>query len=568
MNQEEHRLEQKWLQKKLISLTILLAVLQTGLLYAEATAVNTGRPIIIAGHTFAPFAILGILAAIKAIVCALLTVTDYRIGGRISLAFVSLDLLRLVFGLMMSGNLGIMVGLINQIMLFVIIYIIMTYMKRVSTLSVTDDLTGLRNRRGLMIDLVRRGNKKDPFTLIYLGLDNFKYINDTHGHLAGDRVLQEVAHRWLAALPQGMELFRMGGDEFVVIYPHDGSPAAMEKVESLADQLVTCVGVKRFDHEKSAVDKYLTASAGVVSYPQNAPKTDLLISYADVALYQAKRSGKNKYYIFDEEMGKKIQRELEMEAHIREGLDKHLFYLVYQPQFTSEGKRLRGFESLLRLKTESGEHISPSEFIPVAEKTDLIIEIDRMVLRRALREFHDAVTAPGSRLIISVNISPRHIIEPDFIDEIKTALSECDFPANHLELEITEHSMIENVDKVVDTLKELKKMGVEIAMDDFGSGYASLSWLSKMPIDLLKIDKSLVDDIVDSPKNTEFVNLIIAMGHLLGANVVAEGVEHETQKEILIEKECNYIQGFLWSKPLEYDKALECVALDRRLDET
>ncbi|MDO4204652.1 MAG: bifunctional diguanylate cyclase/phosphodiesterase [Selenomonadaceae bacterium] len=568
MNQEEHRREQSWQKRKLIVLTILFVMLQASLLYAEANMMHAGRPIIVAGHAFTPFAIPGILAALKAIVCALLTVTDYRIGGRISLAVIILDILRMVVGLVMGGSLGIIVGLTNQIMLFVIICIIQSYMKRVSTRSITDDLTGLRNRRGLMIDLVRRGEKRDPFTLIYLDLDNFKYINDTYGHPAGDRVLQEVAGRWQAILPKGTELFRMGGDEFVAIFPHDGGPAALKEAETLTGKLVTCIGSKQFDHDKSPVDKYLTVSAGIVSYPQNAPRTDLLIGYADVAMYQAKRTGKNKYYVFDEDMGRKIQRELEMEAHIREGLDKNLFYLVYQPQFTSEGKRLRGFESLLRLKTENGEFISPGEFIPVAEKTDLIIEIDRMVLRRALREFHDAVTAPGSQLMISVNISSRHVTEPDFVDEIRAALAECSFPANHLELEITEYSMIENVDKVVETLNELKAMGVEIAMDDFGSGYASLSWLAKMPIDLLKLDKSLVDDIAGSPKNTEFVNLIIAMGHLLGANVVAEGVEHETQKEILKEKECNYIQGFLWSKPLEYSKALECVAADRKLDES
>ncbi len=566
MNQDAHRRERKWQKRKLIALTMLLFIIQAALMYFDANYVIPRRPIIIAGTAYTPFALPGIFAALKAVTCALLTVTDYRIGGGISMGIAIIDLARMTLGIIMAGQLTNFVGITNQLMLVVIIYIIMSYMKKVSTISITDELTELQNRRGLMVDLVKRGDSRKPFSLIYLDLDNFKYVNDTHGHAAGDRVLQEVAARWRRAIPKGTELFRIGGDEFIAICPNDGSAQAQKQAEDLTQKLIDTIAEKQFDRETSNVDKYITVSAGIVNYPKDTTTTDNLISYADVAMYNAKRSGKNKYYVFDEEMGRKIQRELEMEAIIREGLDKKLFYLVYQPQFTSEGRRLRGFESLLRLRTESGEFISPAEFIPVAEKTDLIIEIDRMVIRRALREFHDAVTAPGSELMISVNISSKHITEPDFVDEIKAALKECDFPANHLELEVTEYNNIENIDKVVDTLNELKALGIEIAMDDFGSGYASLSWLSKMPIDLLKIDKSLVDDIEGSHRNSEFVNLIIAMGHLLGANVVAEGVEHEGQKEILKEQECNYIQGFLWSKPLEYDKALECVAADRKLD--
>ena len=306
-------------------------------------------------------------------------------------------------------------------------------------------------------------------------------------------------------------------------------------------------------------------SIGIVSYPKDATDPELLVRYADVAMYHGKNTGRNRWVVFDESMSHQIAREYELEAIIREAMDKQWFYLVYQPQFSAAEKKLRGFESLLRLRTDKGEFVSPGEFIPIAEKSDLIFAIDEMVIRRATRDFREMINVPGNTLTLSVNISAKHIVEPGFVETVKKILEEENFPAGSFEIEITEYCMVESMEKAIEAMNRLKELGVILAMDDFGTGYSSMSYLSRMPIDVLKVDKSLVDNIGEGQKKeNQFVNMIISMGHLLGAIVIAEGVEDESQLSLIRAAECDYVQGYIWGRPMELDLATELIEQSRK----
>ena len=231
---------------------------------------------------------------------------------------------------------------------------------------------------------------------------------------------------------------------------------------------------------------------------------------------------------------------------------------MFQPQYETETKRLRGFETLLRLKDETGVPIPPSDFIPVAERSGLIFEIDRWVLRHAMQSFSEEITG-NSDFIVSVNISARHIVEPGFAEEVKDMLEENNFPPERLEIEVTESCFIASIEKAISTLLKIKSLGVQIALDDFGTGYASLSYLQKLPIDLLKIDKSFIDDMTDREEGGNFVKSIIAIGHMFHCKVISEGVEEEQQLELLKELKCDYIQGYLWGKPQKQSDALQLI---------
>ena len=228
-----------------------------------------------------------------------------------------------------------------------------------------------------------------------------------------------------------------------------------------------------------------------------------------------------------------------------------------------EGKKLRGFETLIRMKLPDGTFISPGEFIPVAEKGNHILSIDDYVLHRAMREFKDIVAEKNPELIVSVNVSAKNIGSQDFPERIKQIIDETGFPAKNLEIEITEYCMVQSIRTTVENIKKLREMNIQVALDDFGTGYTSLNYLSQMPVNLLKIDKSLIDDIEQNRQKCEFVNAIIAMAHLMGCEVISEGVESELQLDKLKENNCDFIQGYVWGKPLPYEKAVS-IATERK----
>ena len=504
----------------------------------------------------------GTLGVLGGVACLIMTVLDWRVGGNIAMGLIAVSAISVSFRVFVDGNINLLVGIAAFALHFLSVCLCRYGMKKSDERANKDYLTGLDNRRCLIADLTALTKGGSRFGLLYLDLDNFKYINDTFGHAAGDQVLIEVADRWQETLPKEASIYRVGGDDFIALVPKTENKPT-DFLTKLACEMIDAVADRKFGGQQG--DKYVTASIGIVSYPKDATDPELLVRYADVAMYHGKNTGRNRWVVFDESMSHQIAREYELEAIIREAMDKQWFYLVYQPQFSAAEKKLRGFESLLRLRTDKGEFVSPGEFIPIAEKSDLIFAIDEMVIRRATRDFREMINVPGNTLTLSVNISAKHIVEPGFVETVKKILEEENFPAGSFEIEITEYCMVESMEKAIEAMNRLKELGVILAMDDFGTGYSSMSYLSRMPIDVLKVDKSLVDNIGEGQKKeNQFVNMIISMGHLLGASVIAEGVEDESQLSLIRAAECDYVQGYIWGRPMELDLATELIEQSRK----
>ncbi|MBR4540664.1 MAG: EAL domain-containing protein, partial [Lachnospiraceae bacterium] len=346
---------------------------------------------------------------------------------------------------------------------------------------------------------------------------------------------------------------RIGGAEFAAVVFGSIDP------ESFATKVIEKMGTS-ITNVDDDFDIRLTLSiySGISTYPDDSTNSDDLLKYADIAVFNARLGhSKNRICFFNNEMKERFFRQIELERIIKESLLKDYFYLVYQPQYEIKEKKLRGFETLIRLRLPDGTMISPGEFIPVVEKTELINRIDSYVLRRALKEAKKMVELRNKEISISINVSAKNISSNGFVDEVTNALKSSGFPPECLEIEITEYSFAEDREITIENVTRLRKLGIQIALDDFGTGYTSLSQVMHLPISLLKIDKSLIDDIENNQVNREFVDAIIYMGHLMNCEVISEGVESDEQLGLLMDHECDFIQGFVWGKPLEYDTAVK-----------
>lgn len=497
----------------------------------------------------------GVMMAFQFALCLIMVRQDHKVGVITSCILMSFSLLALLRVILLVKLTTPIPGLCNTIIYIVTLILLARQFQIRENEAITDVLTGLSNRRGLYKLLKKRIEDERSFHVIYVDLGNFKFINDNFGHAYGDILMKEVANRMKTVVGKKGIITRIGGDEFVIILNGENAPEeiANKVIEKICEKATIVVA-------GSKAECYLTAFAGISSYPKDSTNYEDLIKYADIAMYQASNSKTSRIHFFDKDMEKILRRRIEVERLIKEGLENDYFYLVYQPQYEIKNKKLRGFESLLRMKTPDGTAVSPGEFIPVAEKGDLILKIDDYVLRRVLREFKDIVTNESKDLTISINVSAKNIAAVDFADRIEALIKEYDFPAKNLEIEITEYCLVQSVDITIDNIKRLRSIGVQVALDDFGTGYTSLSYLSKMPINLLKIDKSLIDDIENDRKSHDFVKAVISMGHLMGCEVISEGVENENQLALLQEQECDFVQGFVWGKPLDYEVAKELIA--------
>jgi len=410
----------------------------------------------------------------------------------------------------------------------------------------TDNLTELPNRRSAkkkiaeLIDNSRIQNKN--FAIAILDLDNFKNINDTIGHDYGDKVLSILANRWRNDQRSNEFISRLGGDEFAILIENYDT---ITELDQRLNHYMDVVGEKFVLKGK---DFHVSGSMGVSIFPSDSKESAQLLKYADTALYAAKNQGKAKICYFDGIMNDVIERTVEMENVIRYAIENDAFSLVYQPQYRTKDKKLRGFETLIRLNDANGGPVSPGAFIPVAEKSSLIIDVDRWVLRNAMTDFKPLL-AKNPDIIVSINISASHMLADHFLDDIDKVLKETGFPAKNLELELTESVFVDSLGKAKEIMVKIKERGIQIALDDFGTGYSSLSYLKELPIDLLKIDKAFVDSISDGPREESFVAAIISLSQLMQFAVISEGVEEEYQLNILRNLGCDYIQGFLWGKP-------------------
>lgn len=488
--------------------------------------------------------ISGILSAIQFLVAIAMTLLDNNMGGTLAQVFLILSSISAFGAAVLSGNYASLPGVFYFVASAIAIILIKMEMTKVNKVSNTDYLTNISNRRNILDKINNHILKKTPFYLLYLDLDHFKYINDQYGHEKGDLVLTAIVNEWKKIAPKNNLIGRIGGDEFLAVVPEKGS----DDIEIVAYEYLKAI--KNLPSDINAYALYITVSIGIVKFPLDGNSADELVKKADIAMFSAKNAGRNTWCIYDENLDKEILHEQHIEMKIREALINDSFHMVYQPQFSIADKKLRGFESLLRMNVNDSETISPSEFIPVAEKSELIISIGEFVLKRATKDFSDIVKENPSCLL-SVNISAKQILTGDFVGAITKILNENDFPAENLEIEITEYCMMDSTNEAVEVIKAIKQLGVKLAMDDFGTGYSSLSYLTKLPIDLIKIDKTIIDTIDDG----EIVRAISSMGHALSCEIIAEGVEESEQLDILRNTGCDFIQGFLWGRPLPLEEA-------------
>ena len=431
---------------------------------------------------------------------------------------------------------------------------------RLEFLAYHDSLTGLPNRLRLFfrlqhgIDMAKREDKQ--LALLMLDLDRFKDINDSFGHLAGDQLLQLVAKRLTRQLRIVDTVTRLGGDEFTVlleniVHPEDAARVAEAIIADLREPLkLPKIGEIR-----------IGVSIGISLYPQHGDTPEILLQQADAALYRAKEEGRNRYAYFSDELTRAARERIELEARLRRAITQNELRVYYQPQIDIVSGRIVGAEALVRWQDPEEGLIPPIRFIPLAEQTGLIMPMGEWVLRETCRQGQQWIDAGLPPLTLAVNVSPYQFRHGEISALVAAVLNETGFPADRLELELTESGLMEYQDQAVERLNNLRSQGIRLAIDDFGTGYSSLAYLKRFPLDVLKIDKSFIDDIPHHQDDMEIAATIIAIGHTLGFKVLAEGVETLEQLAFLQAQGCDLYQGYLKSRPLP---AEDFVALFRK----
>jgi diguanylate cyclase (GGDEF)-like protein/PAS domain S-box-containing protein len=419
---------------------------------------------------------------------------------------------------------------------------------RMQHIAQHDSLTGLPNRLALhlrLAQLLPEARRHDwKIGIMFIDLDRFKIINDTLGHQVGDEMLREVACRLSSVIRETDFVARLGGDEFVIILPAITNPADAALVASkIVNALSTPI-------EADGHELHTSPSIGISIFPDDGPDGDSILKNADTAMYHAKAAGRNNYQFFASDMNQVATERLDIERKLRHAISRNELALVYQPQFRADKSRPTGVEALLRWHHPTDGMISPERFIPVAEETGMIVEIGDWVLHTACREMKHWIDNGLRPVRVAVNVSARQLRRRDFCETVAGALAESGLPAELLELEITESSVMENPKEAILILERLGRMGISLAIDDFGTGYSSLAYLKLFPIDHLKIDRSFVRDIEHDLNDRAIAFGTIALAHSLGLNVIAEGVETADQLELLCTNGCDEVQGYFFSKPL------------------
>lgn len=418
-----------------------------------------------------------------------------------------------------------------------------------------DALTGLANRTLFMHHLrmtIERGkrNKQNLFAVLFLDFDRFKVINDSLGHAEGDKLLKYIARR-LEACTRTVDLVaRLGGDEFVILL---GELSETGEALLVAERILSDLK-SSFDLGGSEV--FISTSIGITLSTSGHTKAEDMLRDADIAMYRAKANGKAQYQVFDQEMHQQAVMQLQFETDMRHALERGEFRLHYQPIVDLETQQLVGFEALVRWQHPERGMVSPMVFIPTAEENRMILPLGKWILNescRQLKEWQDENPA-AEHLMISVNLSCKQFLQPDLVEQVASALRETGLNPACLKLEITESYIMENTEAAVATMNRLRSLGIEISLDDFGTGYSSLSYLHRLPIDYLKIDRSFVSNMGESKENSEIVYTIIKLAQNLKMKVIAEGIETDEQLAQLHLLNCEYGQGFYFSKPLEAEK--------------
>jgi len=415
-----------------------------------------------------------------------------------------------------------------------------------------DSLTGLPNRLCLsehMQDIIKA--KKDGLcALLYVDSDNFKFINDTLGHSYGDKLIIRMGKRLSSIMRKNQQIYRLGGDEFIICYYDVRS---LKDVEEFAEKIIRNFN-KPFVIAGSTL--YVTVSVGIAIYPDHGTNTEDLLRHADLAMYKAKAEGKNRYYIYNRDLQVEFDKRMKIEKNLRGALGNNEFFLHYQPQVDLLEGKITGFEALIRWNNPELGFVSPLDFINIAEETHLIIPIGQWVLRNACLFLKKLNDMGHQNLMIAVNVSILQLLQDDFVDMVLAVIEEFGLKPRQLELEITESIMMQSFQNIRTRLLQLRKAGVRIALDDFGKGYSSLSYLGQLPINTLKIDKSFIDALLTGKMGESFIDTIVMMGRKMGLVVLAEGVEKKEQMEYLMKHKCHRAQGYYISKPMPEERAI------------
>ncbi len=421
------------------------------------------------------------------------------------------------------------------------------YEQRLHHIAYHDQLTGLKNRYSLIdrINSLIAENSGEKYALLYIDIDNFKYINDDMGHRFGDLLLLKISERLSKMGIYCSTLYRIDGDEFAILVEKYNKKEQLEQIAvNILKNFKPCFEVEN-------INNYITVSIGISTYPEHGTEVDALLKNADIAVYKAKESGRNRIVFYNSPMNEELSERMLIEKHLRKALDNNEFELYYQPQLDIKTGLISGFEALIRWRNPELGFVSPLRFIGVAEATHLIIPIGEWVLNEACNFLKSLENKGFEGLNISINISMLQLLEEDFAHMVIDRIDAVGINPKQVELEITESILMESYEVIAEKLKLLRAKGIKIALDDFGKGYSSLNYLKNLPITTLKIDKSFIDTISEGNKDKSLTNLIVRIGRSMNLCVVAEGVETQEQMNYLIKHKCNRIQGYLFSKPMQ-----------------
>lgn len=428
-----------------------------------------------------------------------------------------------------------------------------------------DTLTHLPNRHyitGFIERKVKQGlANKQNFTILFIDLDHFKDINDTLGHAVGDEMLKKLPVLFNKVFRHDDVIARMGGDEFVVYLPGKLNKKDLSNlVERFLKSLEYPIQID--EHQIR-----LTGSVGVAFFPQHGSNVIELLSHADAALYRAKAEGRNTYAIYDSAIEQVAKDRVELISRLHLAHENNEFEMFFQPRYRLSDEQMIGAEALIRWRSDKETLIKPEKFIGLLEETSLIIPVTWKMFESSCIQFKQLLDN-GDNLSLSFNISAKQLEHPDFISKLKAILTKTAFPPQNLELELTEQTLIQNVENSRFILNKLTTMGISIAIDDFGTGYSSLSYLKNFPVDVLKIDQSFIHDIGDDRGDLELVKTMIAMGKNLNITTVAEGVENETQLKLLQNELCDEVQGYYFNKPMSFESLRKIVASNKKHQST
>ena len=423
--------------------------------------------------------------------------------------------------------------------------------KTINSIIQCDRITGLPNKyffKDTVTDLLKMVvENSSRAAMIIINLDNFKYVNDSYGHDFGDLLLKEVSHSILDSVTDDILVSRYSGDTFLLFKP---DITDIDEVIDLCNTIIKSFEKPNIVREKKI---YLTASIGIALSPDHGTDYNILLKNADAAMYEAKKNGKNECDFFDDNLSDGLNRIYSLQKGLRTALQNDELYVMFQPKVSLEDSLVNGFEALARWESHEFGLVSPAEFIPIAESSKMIVPIGSFVLEEVFKKTKCLLNEGNENFKIAVNLSEMQLREDIVLSEFKSLIKKYNINPKYIQVEITESMLMKSFDKNVKILEEIKKMGVSIALDDFGTGYSSLNYLTKLPIDVLKIDRSFVTDLMSNPKSKCIVENIINLSHQLGIEVVAEGVEDKSQVEYLRTILCDVVQGYYFSKPRMFD---------------